>query len=88
MARVAKWAGVCHGCGCAFDAGDEIKRHGGGWGHYHSADCDDARAVADSRAEQLAEMRMESWADHRMAGTTEHFWSDWEYERADFERGW
>lgn len=89
----AKFAGKCRSCGCRIEAGDKIR-----WSKAAGANCfdqNDCRDWADMEAEQAAEMRMESWADHRMAGTSASFWEDEDYERsqrrrdeAEYQRGY
>lgn len=75
----AKFDGRCRHCGTPFEAGEKMR-----WSKATGSLCasqDDCNNMQDARAEQAAEMRMESWAEHRMAGTTEHFWANQEYER-------
>lgn len=90
----AKFPGKCRDCGARIEPGDRIR-----YSKATGALCEDAsgcRDWIDAQAEQAAEMRMERFADHRMAGlSTEQFFENEDYERqqrrrddADYQRGY
>lgn len=80
----AKFPGKCRDCGAPIHPGEKI-RYSKATGALCASEAD-CRDWQDAQAEQATEMRMESWMDHRYAGTTQHFFEDEDYERAQRRR--
>ncbi len=71
----AKFEGKCRDCGGLVEVGEDVKWLGRGKGIRHT-DVAVCNEVYGYEAERRAEIDMEMWAEHRMAGTTHAYWEN------------